>query len=508
MENNNSRTDKSVTNIKYNFTFQILNLIINFTLRTIFIKVFTTELLGVSSLLTNILTLLSLSELGISSAFSFSMYKPIKGNDKKTITALLNYYKKVYFVIGIIIFAFGICLMPFLKYIINLNVDVPNVQLYFLIYLLTSVSSYFFVYRTSILIADQKEFYVKKYNIIFSIIKFIFQVVAMVVFKSFIFYLLVQFIVTLYNNIYISKLAKKMYPYIEDKEELDKSEKKKIWSNVKSMFTYQFGGLLLNNTDNILISIICGTVVVGYYSNYLTIFISVATFLSIFYTSIISSVGNHNVDTDSTKQYELFKKINFLTFIIYGICIVCLLCGIQDFIKFWIGGKFLLGYTIVIAELINLYFKGMLYPVWCFRNTTELFKKTSFIIIFTAIINIILSIILGIKIGLFGILFATVLARVMTNLWYEPYLLYKHYFKKNVFEYYLNEIFKIVLLAIICIFSILVCKSLVIDILFLKIITEILIGFIIFMSFIILIYHNNKEYKEFKYLLVCKIFKK
>lgn len=508
MENNVSRTDKSVTNIKYNFVFQILNLIINFTLRTIFIKVFSTEILGVNSLLANILTLLSLSELGISSAFSFSMYKPIKENDTKKITALLNYYKKVYFSIGIIILGLGICLMPFLKYIINLDVNIPYVQLYFLIYLLTSVSSYFYIYRTSLLIADQKEFYVKKYNIIFSIFKFIFQVIAMVVFKNFIFYLLVQFIVNLYNNMYISRFTKEMYPYIENNDELSKSEKKTIWGNVKSMFTYQFGGLLLNNTDNILISIICGTVLVGYYSNYLTIFISVATFLSVFYTSIISSVGNHNVDTDSIKQYELFKKLNFLTFVMYGTCVVCLLCGIQDFIHFWIGSKFLLGYSIVIAELINLYLKGVLYPIWCFRNTTELFKKTSFIILFTALINIGLSIFLGINIGLFGILFATSISRVLTNLWYEPYLLYKHYFKKNVFEYYRNEIFKIILLAFICFISISICKYIAIDILFLKIILEILIGFIIFISFIIIIYKDNREFKEFKYLLLNKLFKK
>ena len=189
-----------------------------------------------------------------------------------------------------------------------------------------------------------------------------------------------------------------------NKKELPKEEKKTIFGNVKSLFMYQIGGVVLNNTDNIIISMICGTAIVGLYSNYCMIISAIETTLSMIFTSIVSSIGNFNVEKSNEDQHKLFKSLNIVATWIYGFCSICFLILFQDFIKLWAGDEYLLSYEVVIISVINFYIRGILYPIWCYRNTTKLFTKTKNVMLIAAIINIILSIILGKFMGIFGIL--------------------------------------------------------------------------------------------------------
>lgn len=112
-----------------------------FVLRTIMIYYMGTEYLGLSSLFTSILSMLSLAELGFGGALVYSMYKPIAENDTKSICALMNLYKKVYMVIGTIILAVGIIIMPFVPKMINGSIpDEINIYILYLIYLINTVA--------------------------------------------------------------------------------------------------------------------------------------------------------------------------------------------------------------------------------------------------------------------------------------------------------------------------------------------------------------------------------
>ena len=63
---------------------------------------------------------------------------------------------------------------------------------------------------------------------------------------------------------------------------------------------------------------------------------------------------------------------------------------------------------------------------------------------------IIFSIIFGKIWGLFGIILGSIVSRLLTNVWYEPYVLYKKFFDKNPMEYYIREGLRIlIVLAII-----------------------------------------------------------
>ena len=290
--NKNSRTKNSMINVTVSVIYQIFMLLITFITRRVFIENLGVDYLGIGGLFSNLLEILALAELGIGGAISFSMYKEIAENNQEKLKALNTYYKSLYNRIAIIVLIIGLSLLPFLKYLINLENEVQNVEVYYLIYLFNAVFSYLFVYKTTIVTADQKEYKLKAISCAFEILKAALQIISLIVFKNFLLYLFIQVFCTLLGNFIKSKMAEKWYPFIKENKELDKIEKNNVWSNIKSMFFYKFGGVALNNTMNLLISVLVNTTMVGYYSNYTMIYNKINSFITLFFSSILASVGN------------------------------------------------------------------------------------------------------------------------------------------------------------------------------------------------------------------------
>lgn len=493
--NNNSRTKNSFINISVTMIYQVLSILGNFILRTIFIKTISTEYLGISSLFTNILSVLSLAELGVGNAIIYSMYKPLKENDEKKLSGLVTYYKKLYSRIGILVLILGLLVVPFLPQIVKLDNDIPYITLYYIMYLINSVSTYFMVYKTTIVKADQKEFLLTKYNIIFLVLKLVLQSISLIIFKNFFAYLLIQIILSILLNYVMSRKSEKMYTFIKQKNSISEEEKKSIWENIKSLFMYQIGSVSLNSTDNIIISIIVSTIVVGVYSNYSMIVSSISTFTSLIFTSIIASIGNYNVESSPEEKEKMFNILEFMSFWIYGFCSICLIVLCQDFINIWAGDNYLLSQSTLYIIVINYYITGILYPIFCFRNTTNLFKTAKYIMLIATIINIILSILLGKVWGLNGILIATAISRILTNLWYEPYILFRDYFKSSVYKYHFKKILEIIVLCIIILITQKISLLLKFENVIITFIYKIIICIIIPNLILFILSYRRKEFK-------------
>lgn len=441
----NNRTRKSLNNIIVGFLNQIATLLLSFISRTIFIRILGTELLGVNSLFSDILNLLSMADLGFSTAMTYSFYKPISENDTEKLSALINFYRKIYNIIAIAIAVIGILLTPFLHLVININKPIPLLKVYYLFSLAGVVISYLFVYKTSIIIADQKNYVVTSISIITTFIKTIVQIVILIIFRNYIFYLSINLIAGFLNNYIISKKAVKLYPYINKKNKLKLKEKKDIFRNMKSIFLYKISSLLLTATDNILISKIVGTIVVGYYSNYLMITNKVLAIIQIIFGSLTASIGNIIIKEKSEKRYEIFKATQSINFIICGIVVTSFSVLINDLVMIWLGKKFIFDDGIVLVITLNMYLACILQPIWTYREATGLYIKTKYIMLITALINLILSVILGKIMGIGGILIASIIARLLTYFWYEPLLLFKEYFSKSVWDYFIPLIVNIII---------------------------------------------------------------
>lgn len=426
-----SRSLKSSKNLISTFVQKTFNLVLTFALRTVFIRVFGVEMRGISGLFSDVLSMLALADLGFSTTMTYSYYKPVAENDFKKIAALNHFYRKVYLIIAAAVALIGLSLIPFLKYIVNLEREIDHLYLYYLLTLALTVVSYLFVYKTTVLYAHQQGYVVVKYNMIMKIISSLAEIVIMLTLKNYTAYLLVEIVFMLGNNLYASHIVDKRFPYIKQKGSLSKQEKKNIFSNLGPAFIYKLSWVLINSTDNILISKMIGTVVVGYYSNYFTVVNLISGYVSMAFQSITASIGNLMVKESSEKQYKVFEELQVIS---AWFCIViagCVYALIDEFIIIWLGNDFTLDNLTVIAIGINFFMTCISNPIWVFREAAGLYKKTKYSMLICAVLNIFLSIALGKLIGLSGVLFASAIAKLLTCIWYEPIILFRDFFKKK-----------------------------------------------------------------------------
>ena len=140
---NFERTKNSTRTLLFGLLNRLITIILPFVTRTMIIYKLGTEYAGISSLFTSILSVLSISELGIGTAIIFCLYEPVAQDAKEEIRALLALLRKLYWIIGSIILILGIMILPFLKCFINADYPADtNIYFLFMIYLLNASISY------------------------------------------------------------------------------------------------------------------------------------------------------------------------------------------------------------------------------------------------------------------------------------------------------------------------------------------------------------------------------
>ena len=431
------RSKSSAKNLVVALIGQAFGLIISFIARIIFVKFLSDEYLGLNGLFTNLLTMLSLVELGVGSALVYSLYKPLADGDNEKVKSLMDLYRKAYNIIGGVVLIIGILFIPFYRYLISEVPSISHLDFIYILFVLNTAISYFYSYKRSLIICDQKRYIATIYRYVFYFLLNVFQIIVLFLTHNYILYLITQVVFTWLENICISIKADKMYPYLKDKniKKLDKKELNTISKNVRAMLFHKIGGVVVNSTDNILISKLVGLIAVGMYSNYYLITSALDTITAQFFNAITASVGNLGACTNSKKVKETFNTTFFLNYLIYGVITVCLLILFNPFIEVWLGKKYLFDFGVVLVITICFYLKGIRKTCLTFKDALGLFWQDRYKPIIESIINLVASIILGIKYGVLGIFMGTIISTVTTSLWIEPYILYKYYFKENIIDY-------------------------------------------------------------------------
>lgn len=449
-----SRTENSIINSAMSIVTQVLTVVLNFAVKTVFIKMLNDEYLGVNGLFTNIITMLSLADLGIGIAIPYSLYKPLAKKDEHKINVLMNFYKKVYTIIGIAVLLIGLSLTPFLGLIIkDIPKNVPHLSLIYILFVIHSASSYFFVYKKFLIDSDQKGYITSRIIFTFSTLLSIIQIILLVTTKNYILFLLSSIILVIIQNIYISSKANKLYPFIKNKtdEKLEKEDMEGIKKNVSSLFIYKVGTVIMNGTDNIIISKFIGLIIVGFYSNYVLIINSITTVLNQIFNAITSSIGNLVVTTNKKRSKEVYDNLNFANFWLYALFGVCIIVLINPFINIWIGKKYVMGFSIVFLLVLNFYVLGMQSVTNSFRNAYGLFWIAKYRPIIMVIINIVISVVLVQFIGIEGVLIGTLISRLLTTAWLDPYIVHKYGFEISPKSYYIDYLKYLVIFTAISI---------------------------------------------------------
>lgn len=445
---NGSRTKKAKKNIGIAMIQNIVNLVISMAGRIVFARVLTASYFGVSGLFSNIIGVLSIADLGMSTAMMYRLYKPIADNDEYKIVALVAFFRKVFRTIAMIVLLVGIALIPFLKYIVNMPEGIPHLYSFYILNLLGAVISYLFVYRTVLISADQKNYLLVRSNILFKLITFVLQVVVLIEFRSYFLYLMIAVAISVINNIYQNHIALKHYPFLKSLEakKLDKTELNAIFIDVKALFLYKICGIVQTNTDSIMISVFVGTIVVGYYSNYLMIISQVITVIGIIFGNLKAGIGNklasEDIDNSGYMLYEVLELFNY--WLVLG-CSIAIFILSKPFLSLCFGSEYVLQDYVVLAIVLNFYTSNIRQTIWAYRETTGIFKQTQYTTMVTAAINIVTSLLGGYFFGLFGILIATVISRIVYAWWKEPQVLFNECFHKNPIVYYKRYIIRLIL---------------------------------------------------------------
>lgn len=436
------RTKNSILNAVFGIISQLIAVLLGFISRKIFVMMLGMEMQGINAALTSVITMLSLTELGIGTAIICNLYKPLEEKDEPKIISLMQFYSKVYRFIAVIVTALGLLVIPFIDKIVLSNVDHLTVTKQYLIavfalFLADVVISYLFAYKRSIIIADQRNYIVTLVHTIAVILTNASQIAILIVTKNFVLFLVFKILFRFLENFVISLVANKRYPCIKthQKYAVDKEIKDNIVGNTKALALHYIGNYLISGTDMLIINKMLGALISGVYSNYLMVTTVVRDTLLQFSGGITASFGNLIACNEKEKLYSSFKQVMFISFVLANYAAIGMFCVFNDFITLWIGPDGLLELPVVFIIVLNSYITILSDPIGNLRASAGLFKPDRYLHIALAVLNLVVSISLVRVIGIFGVFLGTFLCLCIKEMTVLPVIIYKKIFNKKVWHY-------------------------------------------------------------------------
>ena len=456
------RTKNALRNIFWGVIEKICSLLLPFVVRTIIINALGAEYLGLSSLFTAILSVLSISELGFGTAIVFSMYKPIAENDNAMLCALLNTYRKIYQIIGTIILTVGLLLLPFINYFIKGDVPADvNVYILYLIYLInTSISYYLYGYKGALFSAYQRGDLVSKRAMLINLFSNLLQIFFLLLFKNYYVYVIVIPLSTIASNLANAYLANKMFPNIVCNGKITKEVKNGLKKRIVGLLSFKIYGVIFNSVDSIVISSFLGLTQLAKYNNYYYIQTSIIAFLNIITGSITAGIGNKMVTNSVEDNYKDFKKFIFANAWITSWCSVCLLCLYQHFVEIWVGKDLLLPVGTMFLLVLLFFLPRVSCLTFTYREAAGLWWEDRFRPLVSTVVNLVLNLILVQFIGLNGVIISTLLCTAFINIPWGSVILFKNYFKKSPIEFFGRVLFYIIVFGAVGSITYFICNLL------------------------------------------------
>ena len=422
------------------FLAQTLAIFMGFFTRVVFTRTLSEGYVGINGLFTDILNILSLSELGVGTAITYALYAPIARRDIKKQQILMRMFRNFYRITAGFVVLAGLCLIPFLDILMKDRPDVNHLIIIYLLYLLNSVVSYLLIYKKTLVDAHQMNYITVMYHNGFLVLQDILQIMVLFLTRNFILFLVIAVICTIIGNICMSRKTDRLFPYLKEpcKEQLPQEERHDILRNVKAMLMHKIGNVVVNNTDNLLISSFVGIISAGIYSNYYLIIGSVRQVLEQAMLGVAASVGNLGVTEENEKIGRIFNSLFFIGYWLFGFAGVCLLELLNPFVKLAFGKKYLFPKEIVLILCINFFINGMRRAVLIFKESMGLFWNDRYKAIAEAVLNLVISILLVTHFGVAGVFAGTFCSTVLTSVWVEPYVIYKYRLKKPVTSFFVK----------------------------------------------------------------------
>lgn len=491
------RSKNALRNIGFGLFEKAILLLGPFIVRTVFIHTLGAEYLGLNSLFTSILTILNVSELGIGTALVYSMYQSIAKDDFAGLNALLLYYKKVYRVIGSVILAAGLCLIPIIPF--TIKSDIPpdiNLTILYLVFLFDTVVSYFlFSHYNSLFYAFQRDDVPQKVNIVISTVKYIAQSAALILAKEYYLFVITLPVFTILGNVCSGIVSRKMFPQLRAEGKISEQQRNEVKSKLSGIVVDKIMGISRNTFDSIFISMFLGLTSVAIYNNHLFVLSSVTELLLVLVRSMLAGIGNSVATETVSKNHSDMRKINFIYMYLSGVCTICLFCLYTPFMTLWAGPEMTLPFSSIAMFCIYFYALKMGDVRYTYVQAAGLWREIRVYAIIEAGANLFLNFILGKMFGLNGIIAATIISLLVINFCLRSQVLFKSYFTINdLADFYSSHFFYGMVMAFSAAATYAVCRLIPTTWvgLFIKLFICVVMSNVLFL----LVYRWTKIYKE------------
>ena len=329
---------------------------------------------------TDVLSMLSLAELGFSVSITYSLYRPVAQGDTEMIKSLVRLYRRVYRAVGLAVLALGLSLTPFLSFFFKeIPPNIPNIPLLYVLSLINAGIPYFFTYRSTLLFVHQKKYIETSIRAVVSLAATAAQVAVLFLTGNYLFYLYIAIGATVAQNAAIVVKTGRLFPYLREKNvrPLPAGTLDEIYRNVRAMLLHRIGTVAVFNTDNLLISKFVGVAAAGLYSNYMMIRGFLNILVTALFDAITAALGHLTAtQTEASKQIT-FRRLNFFSAWLFGWMSICLFCLYDPFIDLWLGKGYLLSKPAVLLLVLNFYFSSMRTPVNNTKSVLGLFWDVS-----------------------------------------------------------------------------------------------------------------------------------
>lgn len=501
------RLNTAANNIIVGTINHIFMLVFPFIVRAILIRKLGIEYLGISTLFSSILGVLSLADLGFSSAAVFFMYTPTVEKNQKEINALLSFYKKVFKIIGSVIFVAGCALLPFLDKLISGTYphDI-NIYVIYLIQLISTVSGYlFFSYKSTIITANQRYDIESIIYTVVNAVMYINQIILLLIFANYYTYAIALPVFSVLTNIIRSIVVDRLFPQYKCEGSITVELKKEIYKKIAALFGHKLNMKIIQTADSIVISSFLGLAILGKYSNYFYILSALAGITSIITESIRPIVGHSLICENKIQNLVTLKNFLLMFSWIIGFCCTSLICLFQNWIFIWVGGDNLLGMESVVLFAVYFWIWKIGDIFMLYRDAGGFWLKVKYYPYISAVANLVTNIILVKIIGINGVILSTVLTLGYISVPREINSLFKNYFQSSAISIII-EIFRYTLITAGCaIIAYLLCNAFIPNDTLISFALRAVVCLIVPNSIFYLLCRKSSEFMYFKNFVVRKI---
>lgn len=433
------RVHRSVMNVKVGMLFYVLSLILAFFSRKVFLDCLGAEFIGLTGMLMNIMSFLSVAELGIGTSIVYFLYKPLQEDNHQKINEVMSMLAFLYRCIGFIIAGCGIVVSVFFPWWFgHLSTGLPLVYFAFYSFLASSVAGYVFNYKQLLVSANQKQYLVNAYFQTIGIVQSLTQILLAWYYRNLWLWVVVGLVFTIIGIIVFNLRIRRIYPWLNISISQGRRNLKQypeVLRKTRQVFVQKIKNLILYRSDELLVGIFVSVTQVAFYGNYTIITNKLNFLVNILSDGMNAGVGNLIAEGNDHNTMKVFWELTAIRFLIVGMVIFGLLLFLQPFVCVWFGSQYRLSNIIVYLLIFNIF-------IFLSRGVVETFISAHglFSDVWTAwtelVLNIGITLALAPSLGIIGILLGKTISVFFISMFWKPYFLFSQGLHKSVSIYW------------------------------------------------------------------------